>query len=778
MLDTVVKFRGKWGILCRFLTAYIAFLFLVCLFSIITISLNQSFIKNELIHHRRTYLKSTIEVISGRIREAENIVYQMGASPGINTFLNRRTLTGTDFYDYQRTWLDIPNYPIVNEFIIDLFIHFKNSNVLLSSSKASYRPELFYSTMIRYPNYTFDEWISGFLQPVSVNRYEEVQDVIIDFKKRKAITLIQSLPFQFPQNPKGTIVLVLDAGILTEPLESIAGKSGKFFVADKDGKKLAGSPDPHDDFNMDFLRRTDESDTDIEHVINGTPWFILTEESEQNGWRCTVALPRSAVYSGISKVRGLTILIAAFGLILTVSAALIIAYYNTLPIRRMLQKVSGYSSLPFEGEPMHAIESTISSLISENTQFSRSLKELDPIIRNRTILRLARGRYESDEKITNALSARGIQFSPGSYLTVAAILESGYGDISEKPSLTKLDMFGVLVQNTIEKILGDRALTCSLEDDIIAVLISVKTHREYRRELEKFLGDIQSALAANHGLKVFFTAGSLRESLMDLYISTAEALSTLDNYRSGNRAAVVWYDDSKEEAEAQIGYFYPLDIEHRLDNFIRSGQREQLQTLFELIAAENFEKRNLSLGDMSAFLREVLSTVSKTYSSLGAKTKNSCRGIRSRINTLQGDIRGLRIVGDFRRIFDNVIDTANRLTDVIDGVKLSHNEKLINAVTEYIQAHYREPSLSLTRVADHLDLTEAYLSTFFKEHTGSNYSTYIERLRIGSAKEMLRSSISINEIALSVGYANKNTFYKAFKRSEGISPGAYRNQPR
>lgn len=190
MLHIGVRLRGKWGIIGRFFTVYIVFSVLVGLISVITISLNQNFIKNELIHHRQAYLKSTVEMIAGRIREAENIVYQMGSSPGINTFLNRGTLAGTDFYDYKRLWLDIPNYPIINEFIIDIFIHFRNSDVLLSSSKASYRPELFYSTMVRYPNYTFDEWSSSFLYTLSINRYEEVQDVVIDFKKRKAVTLI------------------------------------------------------------------------------------------------------------------------------------------------------------------------------------------------------------------------------------------------------------------------------------------------------------------------------------------------------------------------------------------------------------------------------------------------------------------------------------------------------------------------------------------------------------------------------------------------------------
>ena len=772
MLHIGVRLRGKWGIIGRFFTVYIVFSVLVGLISVITISLNQNFIKNELIHHRQAYLKSTVEMIAGRIREAENIVYQMGSSPGINTFLNRGTLAGTDFYDYKRLWLDIPNYPIINEFIIDIFIHFRNSDVLLSSSKASYRPELFYSTMVRYPNYTFDEWSSSFLYTLSINRYEEVQDVVIDFKKRKAVTLIQSLPLQFPHNPRGTIILVLDAAILTEPLESVAGETGEFFVTDKDGGRLVGSS------NTDYFIHADQSAGDIERVIDGTRYLVLTEELEQNGWRCTVVLPRSGVYSGISKVRNITVIIAVFGFIMTAGIGLIIAHHNTLPIRRMLRKVSGFSPFQPEDEPMHAIESTINNLISENTRLSRSLNELDPVIRNRTILRLARGHYESEEKIKNALSARGIEFAPGRYLTAAAVLEGGYGDISEKPSLTKLDMFGVLLRNTIEKILGDRALTCSLEDDTLAVLISVKTHREYRRELESLLGDIQSALAANHGLKVLFTGGSLRDSIMDLYISTAEALSTLENYWSGDRAAVLWYDSLDEEAEDHPGYFYPLDMEHRLDNFIRSGLGEQVQTLFDLIACENFEKRRLSRSDMSVFLLEVLSTIGKTYRSPGLKSKNSCRDIPSIINTLRGKIRGLKTAGDFRRIFDDAVGTAIRLTNVIDGVKLSHNTKLINAVTEYVQAHYREPSLSLTRVADHLHLTEAYLSNFFKEHTGCNYSAYIERLRITSAKEMLRGDLSIDHIALSVGYANKNTFYKAFKRSEGISPGVYRNQPR
>lgn len=68
-----------------------------------------------------------------------------------------------------------------------------------------------------------------------------------------------------------------------------------------------------------------------------------------------------------------------------------------------------------------------------------------------------------------------------------------------------------------------------------------------------------------------------------------------------------------------------------------------------------------------------------------------------------------------------------------------------------------------------------YLNILFKRETGATLYHYITNVRLEHAKHHLEtSSDSIADIAVRCGYPNANSFSRAFKRREHISPQAYR----
>jgi transcriptional regulator GlxA family with amidase domain len=58
---------------------------------------------------------------------------------------------------------------------------------------------------------------------------------------------------------------------------------------------------------------------------------------------------------------------------------------------------------------------------------------------------------------------------------------------------------------------------------------------------------------------------------------------------------------------------------------------------------------------------------------------------------------------------------------------------------------------------------------------GQSPVDYLRRHRIGLAKELLiRTSLSVKDIAEQVGYAEQSQFSRTFRKSESVSPLAYR----
>ena len=88
--------------------------------------------------------------------------------------------------------------------------------------------------------------------------------------------------------------------------------------------------------------------------------------------------------------------------------------------------------------------------------------------------------------------------------------------------------------------------------------------------------------------------------------------------------------------------------------------------------------------------------------------------------------------------------------------------------------------ISLKSLSEKFNLSEGYLSQLINSHTESNFSSYINNLRVEEAKLLLVNekyrNYTIVSIALESGFNSKSAFYNAFKKGTGLSPSAYRKQ--
>jgi transcriptional regulator GlxA family with amidase domain len=72
-------------------------------------------------------------------------------------------------------------------------------------------------------------------------------------------------------------------------------------------------------------------------------------------------------------------------------------------------------------------------------------------------------------------------------------------------------------------------------------------------------------------------------------------------------------------------------------------------------------------------------------------------------------------------------------------------------------------------------LSRRRFSQVFREVTGSSPKSYYDTLRLGMAKEMLRTtSLSLIQIAERFGFSSSFHFSKAFRHHFGVPPSEYR----
>jgi xylan 1,4-beta-xylosidase len=82
---------------------------------------------------------------------------------------------------------------------------------------------------------------------------------------------------------------------------------------------------------------------------------------------------------------------------------------------------------------------------------------------------------------------------------------------------------------------------------------------------------------------------------------------------------------------------------------------------------------------------------------------------------------------------------------------------------------------SLVELAEAEHLSVPYLSKFFEKNMGVGFLTYYTDVRLSNAVDaLLKSELSIEEIAYSNGFTDSRAFVRAFKKKYGVLPSLYR----
>ena len=92
------------------------------------------------------------------------------------------------------------------------------------------------------------------------------------------------------------------------------------------------------------------------------------------------------------------------------------------------------------------------------------------------------------------------------------------------------------------------------------------------------------------------------------------------------------------------------------------------------------------------------------------------------------------------------------------------------------QELYKNPDLKLSEVADKIDLVPNYLSQFLNGNLDKSFTNFVNEYRVHAAEDMLRNNdlLTVEAIGQECGFKSNSTFYSAFKKIKGVTPGEYK----
>lgn len=113
-------------------------------------------------------------------------------------------------------------------------------------------------------------------------------------------------------------------------------------------------------------------------------------------------------------------------------------------------------------------------------------------------------------------------------------------------------------------------------------------------------------------------------------------------------------------------------------------------------------------------------------------------------------------------------------SDNADSMEFNFTMKIVDTIKRYIEVNYK--NVNLENAAEQVHMNPFYLSRFFKQKTGQNFSDFVISIKMIKALEFLKDTrYKTYEVSEMIGYSNAKNFTRTFKRYYGKSPKDYRH---
>ena len=255
----------------------------------------------------------------------------------------------------------------------------------------------------------------------------------------------------------------------------------------------------------------------------------------------------------------------------------------------------------------------------------------------------------------------------------------------------------------------------------------------------------------------------MHEEVSGVYDSYQESLEVLPYDLSGSSSMVAEYQghEGTEFQESRFLREQKLQLKKYMNQRDFSQIEQVIETIFESVYQEN-----LPVDVVRIISIEILfPCVEKIYRE------------KLRLSEEMRQKKMFKNLEEIKTYTELKTYILNEYRIECDYVKQDTAEKIpekVKQVTDYIESYYSNEELSVGEISKKFFLNYNYLCVLFKKHMGMTINDYIFEVRMQNALNLMNASaVSVQEVAVSVGFLNVNYFSKCFKKKFGVPPSEY-----
>lgn len=495
--------------------------------------------------------------------------------------------------------------------------------------------------------------------------------------------------------------------------------------------------------------------------LDGVPYTVSLADSSIGGWTYVSLQPEHAMLDKLQTTRNLSWALLVLVLVLGVLGAYTLSRHNYKPVENLMAALRKQSVLLREWAEedeteFHLIERSVTDIARSMVTVRDLLHEELPRIQESMLMQLLKNAVPDYPAFKNTLADLGILL-PYEKFAVAVVRPA----VPEQMSLEDQAIANVVLkEQPIRFIPREIAYAAVMpQSDTLAVILNSREpdfEEQAHRALLLLLEHMRDDFSQMWSVCVSKTTAGM-EKVPHAYYTAVQSQNPNPNgglFPVAEQSGSWRVEQSLEE------------ISSLLQNYIATGNVDSALALLREKTKTNIQGKSLELHYVRGYFISLLNMVMNAYVLEDPS-----------VLRLDGaDPLQLLFLQETASEMENTVETVViRLCGQVRQNQKGHAAQLTGQILSFLQDEYANSDLTLSYVAEHFYITPSYLSTFFKENVGDTFLTYLTRLRLDRAKELIRTTnLSMGDIAAQVGYASGNTFTRIFKKAERITPTQYR----
>jgi two-component system response regulator YesN len=784
--EIVVFVKKMWSnrhsVILTWLFSYLAILFMPIIISLVVYNMSSKVLTEEIDRANNALLNQVRDVLDNQLDNIFRLNREISWSIQLQDLLySNKTPSERQFSAY-KVVQELKRYQSSYSFIGDFYVYSSKDDLLLLPGAAA-TSELAYEMMGQKMNLSYEDWLA-MLKQKNNNGF-----VPLTGSQGSSLAYINSLPGDTDSESAGSVIILIDVESLLKTIAHLElFNGGDVFVLDPNSTVLLSNTGISGS-RLSTASSLDEESGLIYEPYNGKDSEIMYISSRSSDLKYASIVPRSLFWEKAEYIRSFTYISILVSILGGCLLTFIFVRRNYVPIGRLVRTLSGSKKLHEEergNNEFRLIEKMISRTMDEKEAISTRLNQQNHMLRSNTLVRLLKGKLDSQIPLAEALTTFNLSFETDDFAVLLLYLEEpeAFYARMDGMKLAETDMLlSFIVTNVFEELTGRKHTGYVTEiDNSLACLVNLKAglDGERKHELLHIAEEAQQFLAERYKIGLTISISSIHSTTIGIARAYGEAIDAMEYKMVVGRRGIIAYDDIRSDTpdQSQYGYHYPLQAEQQLVNYMKTGDFIKAQTVLNDIMERNFTKPVSSIPIVKCLMFNLISTMIKTMDELGLmeeslsiyKPKEIERIIKCEtVDELQNQLSLLlKEVCDYTTLKAEQKNQQNRDRTL---------KELAESIMQLVEAQFDDINMNISMIGNHFNMNPAYLSRIFKEQTNEGLLDFINKYRISQAKHYMTEhpDCSIGDIAKKVGFTEAATFIRTFKKYEGITPGKYKD---